>query len=419
MTVNNRQKAIETSARIEPCLFEENVPRLLADLAVDIQREAGLVGGGLSSHALAELAELVRIMNCYYSNLIEGHDIKPRDIERALNDEKFVSERRPLAQEAKAHVEVQRAIDIAHGEGKRPIPTSVQFLTWVHKSFYDEMSPEFRQARTDGRVATNIPGEFRTEEGEDITIGRHVSPSSAQMQNFMTCFETRFAAAETGGSNRIIAIATAHHRFNYIHPFVDGNGRVSRLMSHAMALRAGIGAFGLWSISRGLARGLKDRGEYKRYMDLADSPRRGDLDGKGNLSQAALVEYCEWFLTVMLDQIRFSKAAFGLDGLQERYKNLLRDLNFDKRAVDLMEAVFRLGAMERGQAQQVLKTSERTSRNVLSGLVKGGFLKSNAPKTPVRIGFPLEYRERLFPNLFGDEPIIGLEPPALYYGRSR
>ncbi|WP_342636617.1 Fic family protein [Aquamicrobium defluvii] len=59
-------------------------------------------------------------------------------------------------------------------------------------------------------------------------------------------------------STRIIAIASAHHRFNYIHPFPDGNGRVSRLMSHVMALKAGVGGHGLWSISRGLARGLKD-----------------------------------------------------------------------------------------------------------------------------------------------------------------
>ena len=66
-------------------------------------------------------------------------------------------------------------------------------------------------------------------------------------------------------------------------------------MSHAMALEAGIGGQGLWSVSRGLARGLTDRGEYKRMMDLADTPRRGDRDGRGNLSEAALKTYCEWF----------------------------------------------------------------------------------------------------------------------------
>ncbi|MDF3153382.1 Fic family protein [Mesorhizobium sp. XAP10] len=59
-----------------------------------------------------------------------------------------------------------------------------------------------------------------------------------------------------------------------MHPFPDGNGRVSRLMSHAMALEAGIAAHGLWSISRGLARGVKSRTDYKRMMDHADMPAR-------------------------------------------------------------------------------------------------------------------------------------------------
>ena len=74
-------------------------------------------------------------------------------------------------------------------------------------------------------------------------------------------------------------MAAAHHRLNYIHPFLDGNGRVSRLMSHAMALSAGIGAHGLWSVSRGLARGLTSRGDYKRMMDHADSPGRATSTG--------------------------------------------------------------------------------------------------------------------------------------------
>ena len=85
-------------------------------------------------------------------------------------------------------------------------------------------------------------------------------------------------------------MAAAHHRLNYIHPFPDGNGRVSRLMSHAMALKAGIGAHGLWSVSRGLARGLDSGREYKTWMDRADTPRQGDLDGRGNLSRRALVD---------------------------------------------------------------------------------------------------------------------------------
>ena len=46
--------------------------------------------------------------------------------------------------------------------------------------------------------------------------------------------------------------------------------------------------------------------------------------------------------------------------------------------------------------------AERTARNTLSKLTSVGYLSSASPKTPVRLAFPLDYRERLFPNLFAD-----------------
>ena len=403
MPIQDRQKMLETPGRIEPCFFEEQIPASLADLSVEIQREAARLGQGLHPDSAAELADLVRVMNCYYSNLIEGHNTRPRDIERALAGAELEAETRPLALEARAHVIVQRSIDKIHREGILLRPTSVAFLTFVHKAFYDEMPDEFRRIEhPDGSTEPIIPGRIRQEGDSEVAVGRHMPPSSARVAAFMDHFDKRFQIAARSASGRIIAIASAHHRLNYIHPFPDGNGRVSRLMSHAMALEAGIGGQGLWSVSRGLARGLTDRGEYKRMMDMADSPRRGDRDGRGNLSEAALKTYCEWFLKVALDQITFSAKLFDLGGLEKRYRRLVEDTVDDKRAPDLISAVLRYGALERGEAQIVLKTSERTARNTLSKLTSSGYLSSASPKTPVRLAFPLDYRERLFPNLFAD-----------------
>ena len=399
---------LETPGRIEPCFFEDRIPARLADLSVEIQREAVGLGQGLHPDSAAELADMVRVMNCYYSNLIEGHNTRPRDIERALAGAELEAETRPLALEARAHVIVQRAIDERHRAGRLPRPTSLPFLTWVHRTFYEEMPDEFRVIdHPDGTREPIVPGRLRQAGDADVSVGRHLPPSSARVAAFMDHFDKRFQIAEGSASGRIIAIASAHHRLNYIHPFPDGNGRVSRLMSHAMALTAGIGGQGLWSVSRGLARGLTDRGEYKRMMDLADSPRRGDRDGRGNLSEAALATFCEWFLKVTLDQITFSAKLFDLAGLEKRYRRLVADTVEDKRAPELISAVLRHGALERGDAPVVLKTSERTARNTLRTLTEAGYLTSVSPKTPVRLAFPLAYRERLFPNLFTDADLPG------------
>jgi Fic family protein len=204
-----------------------------------------------------------------------------------------------------------------------------------------------------------------------------------------------------GMAGRIISMATAHHRLNYIHPFPDGNGRVSRLMSHAMAHMAGIGAHGLWSISRGLARGLESRGEYKRMMDDADTPRLGGFDDRGNLSQRALSEFVLWFLRVALDQVQFMSSLFELNTLSRRLRNYveLNDTLKPETAWLLEEALIR-GEFERGEIARITGLPARSARRVLSDVTATGLLASDTPKGPVSLRFPVDALDVLFPRLF-------------------
>ena len=218
----------------------------------------------------------------------------------------------------------------------------------------------------------------------------------------MQHFEARYKLKSMGKASRVFAMAAAHHRLNYIHPFVDGNGRVSRLMSHAMAHLAGIGAHGLWSISRGLARGLSDAGEYKRMMDDADSPRRGDLDGRGNLSREALIEFVSWFAQVALDQLNFMQGVFDFDALDERLTRYVTDaLGLADHAARIPTEVLRRGELARGEISRITQKPEQTARAALSALTRAGLLVSDTPKGPVRLNFTVASANVLFPRLFG------------------
>ena len=404
---------IEAVTRIEPCGIEEMIPEALTDLALTIREEASGIGAGLHPESLRELRGLVRIMNSYYSNLIEGHNTRPRDIEAALEGRAEETENRPLAEEAAAHVRVQEWIDDLAERGALPEPYTAEFAITLHRLFYERMPEELRHAEHGGRRVAIVPGALR-DPGEEVQVGRHLPPSAERVPNFLAHYERRYRGLMSGATGRILAIPAAHHRLNYIHPFLDGNGRVSRLVSHAMIRRAGIGGHGLWSISRGLARGLEERGEYKARMDAADAPRQGERDGRGNLSMSALQGFTAWFLTVMLDQIRFTRTIFDTHQLRTRYLALVRDVTAgDARAIALVDHVLRYGELPRGEAGLVLRTSERTARTALRRLTEEGFLVSSSPKTPVRIGFPLAYRERLFPNLFAEEPIRAAPPPRV------
>jgi Fic family protein len=217
----------------------------------------------------------------------------------------------------------------------------------------------------------------------------------------MRYFEQRYNLSHLGTASRIMAIPAAHHRLNYIHPFPDGNGRVSRLMSHAMAHQTGIGAHGLWSISRGLARGLESRGEYKRMMDLADMPRQGDLDGRGNLSLKTLKEFVLWFLKVCLDQVQFMSGLFELNELQQRLRTVVeRSGTLKPQAAAILEEALMRGEFERGEVARITGLPERTARRVLADVTELGLLASSTPKGPVSLRFPESALEELFPRLY-------------------
>jgi Fic family protein len=349
----------------------------------------------------ASLAALVRIMNCYYSNLIEGHNTTPREIESAMQGQYAdAPERRNLQFEARAHIRLQTEIDRLHASRNLPEPASPAFLRWLHREFYKEAPEEMLIVEGAGRKIRIVPGEMRTTPEEEVFVGRHLPPFSAAVPEFMEHFARRYRFEAMRQGSRIVAMAAAHHRLNHIHPFVDGNGRVSRLRSHAMSLQAGIGAHGLWSVSRGLARGLSSRGDYKSMMDLADSPRRGDLDGRGNLSLAALCKFIDWFLEVCIDQITFMTGMFELDVLQERLGAYAEMKGFRPEAFRLLEQVILRGQVVRGEMPVLTGLKERTARDLLSTLLADGILASGTPKGPVYLRVSLISAETLFPTLF-------------------
>ncbi len=392
----------ETPYRIEPCLLE-NPPLDVVDLVADLTSLTEQLGARLHADAAASLADMVRIMNCYYSNLIEGHNNIPRDIERALANELDNDQaRRNLQIEARAHIRLQKLIDDMHTQNTLPEPASADFLQWLHTEFYRDASDEMLVIKQGQQDYKMLPGEFRSLTVHDVAVGRHLPPSSEAVANFMRHFEQRYRLETMGKGSRILAMAAAHHRLAFIHPFPDGNGRVSRLMSHAMGLKAGIGAFGLWSISRGLARGLHSRQEYKQMMDYADSPRQGGLDGRGNLSQQALTEFVRWFLAVCIDQAKFMNSLFEFDQLANRLKIYTERQVLRPEAFFILQRILLQGEMPRGEAERVTGLKERSARMVLAELVKDGIVNSQTPKGPISLRFTSQSIDMLFPRLFAE-----------------
>ena len=375
----------------------EEGQRWLEDAAFDLVSRASSLAGQTNPIVTASIGALVRSMNCYYSNLIEGHDTHPREIDRALRkDYSAEPTRRALQLEAVAHIEVQQAID--EGRDNPAFPASRSYALWLHREFCRRLPEEFlwvEDLESKRRVQIR-PGELR--DGE-VAVGRHLPPEAVALPGFLERFEQVYDPRHLSKMRLVIAVAAAHHRFVWIHPFYDGNGRVVRLMSHAMLKRLGVGS--LWSAARGLARNVNS---YKSLLMAADEPRRGDLDGRGSLSLAALVEFCEFFLATCVDQVDYMRSILEPGELLRRIEIYTEDEvragRMPKGSFPLLREALLAGEFERGQAPTITGYKERMARMVLAQLLESGVLVSTGPRAPVRLGFPIGVVDRWFPALY-------------------
>ena len=167
----------ESVQRIEPARLEET-PEAVSDAVADLSARSATLGNALNPHTAANLAGLVRVMNTYYSNLIEGHDTRPKDIERALAGEfDRDDKRRNLQLEAAAHVRVQAEIDRMAAEGRLPEPASIEFLQWLHREFYRDAPQEALLIQGHGREFLMKPGAWRS-----LGAPSRRRPASASLQ---------------------------------------------------------------------------------------------------------------------------------------------------------------------------------------------------------------------------------------------
>lgn len=387
---------------MEP-LMPSPIPEKLQELALEVIRQAA--GLGLMLHPITRLslAESFREMNSFYSNLIEGHNTSPLDIQRALNqDYSKDPAKRILQQESVAHIEVEKLLEQRLSLEPTLEICTLDFLCWIHKEFYDRLPEALKiVSRANGQQETIIPGALRIHE---VEVGHHVAPQSNFLGSFLNRFSEVYEPCKLNSIHQIIAAAASHHRLAWIHPFLDGNGRVIRLFSEAYFIKAKIDANHLWSISRGLAR---NRSQYMEALALADSARQGDLDGRGNLSQKGLISFCEFFLETAIDQITFIQNSLDPSKFKkrmERYIHYLVDEKLIKpEAIYLLEAALFQGEILRGEVAHLCGLSERSARTVLKQCLDRKLLVSSTPKGPVRLAFPIEAVEFYFPTLYPEK----------------
>ena len=390
----------ESPTLMEPLVLGASSPLRaeLTDLALELAQRSASLRSSLPPALLTSLATLVRSMNCYYSNLIEGHDTHPIDIERALHgDYSKDTKKRDLQLEATAHITVQQWIDEGGITGGA---VTMKALQEIHRSFYAALPEELLWAEdpaTHERIRV-IPGALRA---RDVAVGGHIAISAPAVPRFIQRFEEVYG--RLGKSETVLAAAAAHHRMTWIHPFLDGNGRVARLMSHATLLDA-LNTGAVWSVARGLARNVD---KYKEHLATCDQIRRNDLDGRGNLSEENLAQFTRFFLNTCLDQVAFMEGLMQPDVLRTRILQWAEEETrlgrLPAKSGAILEAALYRGELPRGEAAGIVGTGERHARRVVSALIERGVLNSASSRATLRLAFPASLASRWMPGLFPEK----------------
>ena len=391
----------EPVGAMEPLLIPEGSPRrnALLDRVLELTARSTGFRRSLPEGVARALADLVRSMNCYYSNLIEGHATHPVEIERALRGDYSADVRkRDLQLEARAHVEVQRWIDAGGLEGRVHSEASIRE---IHRRFCEHLPAELLQVEdplTKDREQV-VPGELRR---RDVRVGGLVPVSPGAVPRFLARFSEIHSSC--GRTDAVLGLAAAHHRLLWIHPFLDGNGRVARLMSHATT-REVLDSGGLWSIARGLARNVE---EYRAHLARCDLPRRNDLDGRGARSEEALAAFTRFFLETCIDQVDFMERLVNPGGLRGRIlawaEEEARLGAVPPRAGAVLDAILYRGEIRRADVAAILGASERHGRRTISALFERGVLAAAGPRAPLRLAFPAALAPRWMPGLFPEGP---------------
>jgi len=393
-----------------PTTMQGSMPHELVSLAEEVWLKSAKLSGSYSPHVLNSIKELLRKVNSYYSNRLESEGTHPVDIERAMRKDFDVDEKkRNLQQLSLAYIETQKEIERGCKE-EHFEPFSKAFTLWVHERLYskEEMGVFCKiPTNQEGTASvTMIAGELRE---DDVAVGKHTAPAHQELSSLFSMYESfynkdfsRFTQA-----HKLIYAIVAHHKLTWLHPFLDGNGRTSRLVLDGTLCHIGLEGYGLWNISRGLARNAD---EYKKYLSYADQKRQGDRDGRGQLSLKGLELYTKFMLEMALDQITYMNEMLQLNTLSSRIGKFIELSRQGMYVIEplpkysefLLKELLIQGELSRGEVKGIIGAGETTARKLIKKLLELEYLESDTPKGAIRLRFNSYFASKVFPDLIPD-----------------
>lgn len=232
------------------------------------------------------------------------------------------------------------------------LPLSLRFIRELHAIL---------MAGVRGEIAT--PGEFRQSQnwigsaGATLNEATFVPPPVTEMQECLSQLE-KFIHSDTK-LPPVVQTAMVHYQFETIHPFLDGNGRIGRLLITLLLCQKNVLSKPLLYLSAFFE---KHRPEY--YENLLEVSQNGNWR-----------KWIEFFLQAITEQsIDAVSRSRHLLELLRGYSQLAREKHLPPTAVQLVDLIFMKPVLNVKTARELLKVSYPSAQYALSSLENAGIL---------------------------------------------
>ena len=244
---------------------------------------------------------------------------------------------------------------LEYGLGRlETLPVSTRLMRELHERL-------LRGVR--GEHAT--PGEFRRSQNwigrQNCTLNEaeYVPPPVAEMQEALAALEG-YLHAESSEHPALVRLAFIHYQFEAIHPFIDGNGRIGRLLLSLLLVNWALLPLPLLYLSAYFER------DRQRYYDLLMAVSR----------RGAWHEWTLYFLQGVIEQSQDAAArAKRLQDLQQKWRESLAQGRASALLPKLADSLFASPILTIPQAQRLLDVTYHSAQRNVEKLVEAGILR--------------------------------------------
>lgn len=335
----------------------------------------------ISRETIEEIQDFVKKSETFFSTRIEGNITTRRNAERAMETKNVKKIKRSSEKEFKNYFDVLTYIERSIKEGDKITP---KLITECHRLLMRDIPV--------GEEGDETPGVYRKKEVA-IEGSEHLPPRSALVESYIN--ELLEYINSINYTDLFVATAIFHHRFAWIHPFNNGNGRLARALCYAALRRYGISIRQMITVSTGIS---MNKQKYYKYLAKADKTYKTH-------DKSGITAWIQFYLETLYRETKAWKTRLTGIGIENRFIDFLTDLKKRKlinlREQKILVQIFLYGRIKSEDVKKLLNIQDKDEIfRILNSLVKKGFIKKSGETKGTYYTLRLQSETPLFEYFF-------------------